>query len=162
MSSGLNFYQLSSTQTFAVPGQPYFVGTYQSNFAKGSLQPFLSPRSTPGCRYIKGLQHSSLPYIRSRKGSCVHQSQPGSNEKLLAVSQGAVSTTRRILIGFAGLQITTRSGFCSVRAMSWGTVPNSGRQTHYNSNLKVCLLSTVLSTVSIVQHKLGVVSFPAT
>ena len=40
--------------------------------------------------------------------------------------QGTVSSTRRILVGS---RVTTRSGFCSVRAMSWGTLPHSGRQT---------------------------------
>ena len=75
MSSGLNFHQLSSTQTFAVPRQPYSVGTYQSNSAKGARLAFLLTRSTPGCRYIQGLQHPHSPTSDlERKVACIKAS----------------------------------------------------------------------------------------
>ena len=70
--------------------------------------------------------------------------------------------TNSFWLRWPGSQITTRSGFCSVRAVSWATGPHSGRRTQYNNNLQVFLLSIVLSSFSIVQDKLWVVTFPAT
>ena len=60
-------------------GPTIFCRNLSEQFRQRLPLAFLSPRSTPGCRYIQGLQHSSLPYICSQEGGCVHQSQPGSN-----------------------------------------------------------------------------------
>ena len=67
---------------------------------------FLSPRSTPGCRDIQGLQHSSLPDIQSREGGHVHQSQFFRQSFIpcclsLQNCRGTVSSTRTIFVGFA-------------------------------------------------------------
>ena len=62
---------------------------------------------------------SSLPHIRSREEGCVHQSQHGSNlpsifhtflsffTKLLAVSQRAVSSTRKIHVAFLPMLLSS-------------------------------------------------------
>ena len=100
-------YQLSSTRTFAVPGQPYSVGTYQSQRIPLAL---LSPRFTPGCRYIQGLQHSSLPTSElEREVACIKANLVQIFRQSfipcclsLQNCQGTVSSTRRILVGFAG------------------------------------------------------------
>ena len=75
--SGLSFYQLSSTQTFAVQGSrlTIFCRCLSEQFCQRRPLAFLLTRSTPGCRYIQGLQHSQT----SNPWGCVHQSQPVSN-----------------------------------------------------------------------------------
>ena len=77
VKSGLNFYQLHSN--LCCSGPTIFCRNLSEQFRQRLPLAFLSPRSTPGCRYIQGLQHSQLPDNQSREGGCVHQSQPGSN-----------------------------------------------------------------------------------
>ena len=73
MSSGLNFYQLFSTQPFA--GLTIFCRNLSEQFCQMLPLAFLSPWSTPGCRYIQGLQHPHSPTSDlERKVACIKAS----------------------------------------------------------------------------------------
>ena len=69
-------YQLSSIQTFAVPGQPYSVGTYQSQ--RIPLAFFIAPIHTWLQIYSRFAAFLTPRHPISR-GRLLHQSQPGSN-----------------------------------------------------------------------------------